>query len=204
MVRNSIRMMGPPRTKRPAAQGMPMAMESLRPKPAKWCMPATSRLALAPDMAGTMDMARAVVRDAGRLIRERTLVDRATYRWFTAASDMYRPMQEKIIFTSSMLVMGMMEAPRVMGIAMRRSSGTTGRSLAGVRLTPGGIYNRRFFQRKPMTTSRATSSEMVMPNSSPAAPYSGPREIHFAARVRPTMHLTTCSVSWERPVPVMC
>ena len=35
MLRKSIWMMGPPRTKRPTAQGMPMAMDSFRPRPAK-------------------------------------------------------------------------------------------------------------------------------------------------------------------------
>ena len=90
-------------------------------------------------MAGTMDMARAVVREAGRLMRERTLVESATYRWLTAASLMYLPMQAKIIFTSSMLVMGMMEAPRVMGIAMRSSSEMTELPYSGVRLAPGGM-----------------------------------------------------------------
>ena len=117
---------------------------------------------------------------------------------------MYRPMQEKIIFTSSMLVMGMMEAPRVMGMAILSSSGTTGLSLAGVRDASRGMYRRRFFTRKPMTTSNATNSETVMPSSRPAAPYSGPRPIQRAASIRPTRHLTTCSVSWDNPVPVMC
>ena len=204
MLRKSIWMMGPPSTNRPTAQGMPMAMESLRPRPAKWCIPSRSLLARAPEMAGTMDMARAVVREAGRLIRERTLVERATYRWLTAASSIYRPMQAKIIFTSSMLVMGMMDAPRVMGMAIRRSSGITGLSSAGVRLASIGMYSSRFRMRKAMTTRRATNSDTVMPRSSPAAPYSGPRDIQRAASMSPTTHLITCSVSWDRPVPVIC
>ena len=80
-------------------------------------------------------------------------------------------------------------------MAIRRSSGITGLSSAGVRLASMGIYSRRFRMRKAMTTSRATNSETVMPNSSPAAPYSGPRDIQRAASMSPTTHLITCSVS---------
>ena len=64
-----------------------------------------------------------------------------------------------------------MEAPSVMGMAMRIRVERMCLDLFGFFLAPRGMYSFRFLKRNAMTTPSAMASETVTPSSSPAAPY---------------------------------